>query len=149
MKRNIDLTNKVFLGICLTSWILFFTFIWDVENYWIGALWFLLSTGLTFPYVATTKKAIKVMTEDEPDNVIFSDEEIMDMLQKAKVDLDPEAFGEATGHLEFRNWRSPDWQECYEIAEKDEFNRKADKIIKEVSEACREIEKGDYDAPRV
>lgn len=149
MKKNIDLINKVFLGICLTNWILFLTFIWDVENYWIGALWSIMSIGLTFPYFATTKKAIKVMTEDEPDNVIFSDEEIMDMLQKAKVDLEPEAFGEATGHLEFRNWRSPDWQECYKIAEKDEFNREADKIIKEVSEACREIEKGDYDAPRV
>lgn len=149
MKKNIDIINKVFLGICLTNWILFFTFIWDIESYWIGALWFLLSTGLTFPYVATTKKAIKVMTEDEPDNVIFSDEEIMDMLQKAKVDLDPEAFGEATGHLEFRNWRSPDWQECYEIAEKDELDREVDKIVKEVSESRYEIGKGDYDAPRV
>ena len=145
MEKNIDLINKVFLGICLTNWILFFTFVWDVENYWIGALWFLLSIGLTFPYVATTKKAIKVMTEDEPDNVIFSDEEIMDMLQKAKVDLNPEAFGEATGHLEFRNWRSPDWQECYEIAEKDELDREVDKIVKEVSEACYRIGRGEAD----
>lgn len=115
MKKNIDLINKVFLGICLTSWILFFTFIWDVENYWIGALWFLLSTGLTFPYVATTQKAIKVMTEDEPEQFIeYIDEPV-------------------------------DWQECYEIAEKDEFNRKADKIIKEVSEACYRIGRGEAD----
>lgn len=149
MKKNIDLINKVFLRICLTNWILFFTFIWDVQSYWLSALWFVMSIGLTFPYVATTKKAIKVMIEDEPDNVIFSDEEIMDMLQKTKVDLDPEAFGEATGHLEFRNWRSPDWQECYEIAEKDELDREADIIIKEVSESRYEIGKGDYDAPRV
>lgn len=65
MTKNIDLINKVFLGICLTNWILFFTFIWDVNNYWLGALWFLLSIGLTFPYVATTKNAIKVMTEED------------------------------------------------------------------------------------
>lgn len=42
-----------------------------------------------------------------------------------------------------------DWQECYKIAEKDEFNREADRIIKEVSEACYEIGKGNYDAPRI
>lgn len=119
MKKNIDLINKVFLGICLTNWILFFTFIWDVNNYWLGALWFLLSIGLTFPYVATTKKAIKVMTEDEPEQFIeYIDEPV-------------------------------DWQECYKIAEKDEFNREVDKIVKEVSEACYEIGKGDYDAPRI
>lgn len=109
MKKNIDLINKVFLGICLTSWILFFTFIWDVESYWLGALWFLLSIGLTFPCVATTQKAIKVMTEDEPEQFIeYIDEPV-------------------------------DWQECYKIAEKDEFNREVDKIIKEVSEACYRI----------
>lgn len=115
MKKNIDFINKVCMGICLTSWILFFTFIWDVENYWIGALWFLLSTGLTFPYVATTKKAIKVMTEDEPEQFIeYIDEPV-------------------------------DWQECYKIAERDEFNRKADRIIKEVSEACYKIGRGESD----
>lgn len=104
MIKNIDLINKVFLGICLTSWILFFTFIWTVESYWIGALWFLLSIGLTFPYVVTTKKAIKVMTEDEPEQFIeYIDEPV-------------------------------DWKECYKIAERDEFNREADRIIKEVSE---------------
>ena len=119
MKKNIDLINKVFLGICLTSWVLFFSFIWYVESYWLGALWFLLSTGLTFPYVATTKKAIKVMTEEEPEQFVeYIDEPV-------------------------------DWQECYKIAEKDEFNRKAEKIIKEVSEACYKIGKGDYDAPRI
>lgn len=115
MTKNIDLINKVFLGICLTSWILFFTFIWDVDNYWIGALWFLLSIGLTFPYVVTTKKAIKVMTEEEPEKSIeYIDE-------------------------------PADWQECYKIAEKDEFNREADRIIKEVSEACYRIGRGEAD----
>lgn len=115
MRKNIDLINKVFLGICLTNWILFFTFIWDVKSYWLGALWFLLSIGLTFPYVATTKKAIKVMTEDEPEHFIeYIDEPV-------------------------------DWQECYKIAEKDEFNREADRIIKEVSEACYRIGRGEAD----
>lgn len=104
MRKNIDLINKVFLGISLTSWLLFFTFIWDVKSYWLGALWFILSICLTFPYVATTQKAIKVMTEDEPEHFIeYIDEPV-------------------------------DWQECYKIAEKDEFNREVDKIIKEVSE---------------
>lgn len=104
MKKNIDIINKVFLGISLTSWILFFTFIWDVKSYWLGALWFILSICLTFPYVATTKKAITVMTEDEPEHFIeYIDEPV-------------------------------DWQECYKIAEKDELNREVDKIIKEVSE---------------
>lgn len=140
MTKNIDLINKVFLGISLTSWILFFTFIWDVESYWLGALWFIMSIGLTFPYFATAPKAIKVMTEDEADNVIFSDGEIIEIY------LNLEAFGEATGHLEFRNWRSPDWQECYEIAEKDEFNREVDKIVKEVSESCYRIGRGEADA---
>ena len=139
MTKNIDLINKVFLGICLTNWLLFFTFIWDVKNYWLGALWFILSICLTFPYVATTKKAIKIMTEDEPDNVIFSDGEIIEIY------LNLEAFGEATGHLEFRNWRSPDWQECYEIAEKDELDREVDKIVKEVSESCYRIGRGEAD----
>lgn len=139
MTKNIDLINKVFLGICLTNWLLFFTFIWDVKNYWLSALWFILSICLTFPYVATTKKAIKIMTEDEPDNVIFSDGEIIEIY------LNLEAFGEATGHLEFRNWRSPDWQECYEIAEKDELDREVDKIVKEVSESCYRIGRGEAD----
>lgn len=115
MTKNIDLINKVFLGICLTNWILFFTFIWDVKSYWLGALWFLLSIGLTFPYVATTKKAIKVMTEDKPEQLVeYIDE-------------------------------PADWQECYKIAEKDEFNREADRIIKEVSEACYRIGRGETD----
>ena len=115
MKKNIDFINKVFLGICLTSWVLFFSFIWYVESYWLGALWFVASIGLTFPYVATTKKAIKVMTEDEPEQFI-------------------EYIDEPT-----------DWQECYKIAERDEFNRKADRIIKEVSEACYRIGRGESD----
>mgnify|MGYP007011005058 CR=1 FL=1 len=115
MTKNIDLINKVFLRICLTNWILFFTFIWDAKSYWLGALWFLLSIGLTFPYVATTQKAIKVMTEDEPEHFIeYIDEPV-------------------------------DWQECYKIAEKDELNREADRIIKEVSEACYRIGRGEAD----
>lgn len=115
MTKNIDLINKVFLGICLTNWILFFTFIWDVNNYWLGALWFIASIGLTFLYVATTKKAIKVMTEEEPEQLVeYIDEPV-------------------------------DWQECYKIAEKDEFNRKADRIIKEVSESCYRIGRGEAD----
>lgn len=115
MKKNIDLINKVFLGISLTSWILFFTFIWDVKSYWLGALWFILSICLTFPYVATTQKAIKVMTEDEPEQFIeYIDEPV-------------------------------DWQECYKIAERDEFNREADRIIKEVSESCYRIGRGEAD----
>lgn len=115
MKKNIDLINKVFLGICLTSWVLFFSFIWYVESYWLGALWFIASIGLTFLYVATTKKAIKVMTDDEPEQFIeYIDEPV-------------------------------DWQECYKIAEKDEFNRKADRIINEVSEACYRIGRGEAD----
>ena len=115
MEKNIDLINKVFLGICLTNWSLFFTFIWDVDSYWLGALWFIASIGLTFLYVATTKKAIKVMTEEEPEQFIeYIDEPV-------------------------------DWQECYKIAEKDEFNREADRIIKEVSEACYRIGRGEAD----
>lgn len=115
MKKNINIINKVFLGICLTNWILFFTFIWDVENYWIGAMWFIASIWLTFPYVATTKKAINVMTEDEPEQFI-------------------EYIDEPT-----------DWQECYKIAERDELDRKSEKIIKEVSESCYRIGRGESD----
>lgn len=115
MKKNIDLINKVFLGISLTSWLLFFTFIWDVKSYWLGALWFILSICLTFPYVATTKKAIQVMTEEEPEQFVeYIDE-------------------------------PADWQECYKVAERDEFNREADRIIKEVSESCYRIGRGEAD----
>lgn len=102
MKKNIDLINKVFLGICLTNWVLFFSFIWYVESYWLGALWFLLSIGLTFPYVATTKKAIKVMTEDEPEQLVeYIDE-------------------------------PADWQECYKVAKDSELDKEVDKIIEEL-----------------
>lgn len=102
MTKNIDLINKVFLGISLTSWILFFTFIWDVKSYWLGALWFLLSIGLTFPYVATTKKTIKVMTEDEPEQFIeYIDEPV-------------------------------DWQECYKVSKDSELDKEVDKIIEEL-----------------
>lgn len=119
MTKNIDLINKVFLGICLTSWILFFTFIWDVDNYWVAVIWFLTLIAITAGYVLTKPSSIKVMTEEEPEQSIeYIDE-------------------------------PADWQECYEIAEKDELDREADKIIKEVSEACCEIGKGDYDAPRI
>ena len=115
MTKNIDFINKVCMGICLTSWVLFYSFILYVESYWLGALWFIASIGLTFLYVATTKKAIKVMTEDEPEQFIeYIDEPV-------------------------------DWQECYKIAEKDEFNRKADRIIKEVSEECYRIGRGESD----
>ena len=115
MTKNIDFINKVCMGICLTSWVLFFSFIWYVESYWLGAVWLIASIGLTFPYVATTKKAIKVMTEEEPEQFIeYIDEPV-------------------------------DWQECYKIAEKDELDRKAEKIIKEVSEACYRIGRGESD----
>lgn len=143
------LINRALFILTIIAWTAFFLEIWNVTNYWAGVAIIFGLLVITAGYILTKPSSIKAMTEDEPDNVNFSDEEIMDMLQKTKVDLDPEAFGEATGHLEFRNWRSPDWQECYEIAEKDELDREANKIIKEVSEACREIEKGDYDAPRV
>lgn len=139
------LINRTLLALTLIGWVLFFGSVWGISNYWVVAIWFLTMIAITAGYVLTKPSSIKAMTEEEPDNVIFSDEEIMDMLQKTKVDLDPEAFGEATGHLEFRNWRSPDWQECYEIAEKDEFNREADRIIKEVSEACYRIGRGESD----
>lgn len=104
MTKNIDLINKVFLGICLTNWILFFTFIWDVDNYWLGALWFLLSIGLTFLYVATTKKAIKVMTEEEPEHFIE--------------------------HIN----KPDDWQDCYKVAKSNNLDKEVDKIIKELKE---------------
>ena len=38
-----------------------------------------------------------------------------------------------------------DWQECYKIAEKDELDRKAEKVIKEVSEDCYKIGRGESD----
>lgn len=141
------LINRALFILTIIAWTAFFLEIWNVTNYWAGVAIIFGLLFITAGYVLTKPSSIKAMTEEEPDDVIFSNGEIMDMLQKTKVGLDPEAFGEATGHLEFRNWRSPDWQECYEIAEKDEFNRKAEKIIKEVSEACYEIGKRDYDAP--
>lgn len=139
------LINCTLLAFTIIGWFLFFISVWEMTNYWIAVIWFLTLIAITAGYVLTKPSSIKVMTEEEPDNVIFSDEEIMDMLQKAKVDLEPEAFGEATEYLKFRNWRSPDWQECYEIAEKDELDREADKIIKEVSEACYRIGRGETD----
>lgn len=102
MRKNIDLINKVFLGISLTSWLLFFTFIWDVKSYCLGALWFVASIGLTFPYVATTKKAIKVMAEEEPEQFI----EYIDELA--------------------------DWQECYKVAKDSELDKEVDKIIEKL-----------------
>ena len=143
------LINRALFILTIIAWTAFFLEIWNVTNYWAGVAIIFGLLVITAGYVLTKPSSIKVMTEDEPDDVIFSDEGIMDMLQKAKVDLDPEAFGEATGHLEFRNWRSPDWQKCYEIAEKDELDREVDKIVKEVSESRYEIGRGDYDAPRI
>lgn len=143
------LINRALFILTIIAWTAFFLEIWNVKNYWVGVAIIIGLLILTAAYVLTKPSSFTTMTKDEPDDVIFSDEEIMDMLQKAKVASDLKAFGEATGHLEFRNWRSPDWQECYKIAERDEFNREADRIIKEVSEACYEIGKGNYDAPRI
>lgn len=109
------LINRALFILTIIAWTTFLLEIWNVTNYWLGALWFLISIGLTFLYVVTTKKAIKVMTEDEPEQFIeYIDE-------------------------------PADWQECYKIAERDEFNREADRIIKEVSEACYRIGRGEAD----
>lgn len=133
------LINRTLLALTLIGWFLFFISVWEMTNYWAVTIWFLTMIAITAGYVLTKPSSIKTMTEDEPDNVIFSDGEIIEIY------LNLEAFGEATEHLKFRNWRSPDWQECYEIAEKDELDREADKIIKEVSESCYRIGRGEAD----
>ena len=54
------------------------------------------------------------------------------------TDDEPEQF---IGYID----EPADWQECYKIAERDEFNREADRIIKEVSESCYRIGRGEAD----
>lgn len=137
------LINRVLFILTIVAWTAFFLEIWNVTNYWAGVAIIIGLLILTAAYVLTKPSSFTTMTKDEPDDVIFSDEEIMDMLQKTKVDLDPEAFGEATGHLEFRNWRSPGWQECYEIAEDKELEHKVNEIIENVRK------RRENDAPRI
>lgn len=109
------LINSTLLALTIIGWFLFFISIWEMTNYWIAVIWFLTLIAITAGYVLTKASSIKVMTEEEPEQFI----EYID--------------------------EPADWQECYKIAEKDEFNRKADKIIKEVSEACYRIGRGEAD----
>lgn len=113
------LINRALFILTIIAWTAFFLEIWNVTNYWAGVAIIFGLLFITAGYLLTKPSSIKVMTEDEPEQSIEYIDEPVD------------------------------WQECYKIAERDEFNRKAEKIIKEVSEACYEIGKGDYDAPRI
>lgn len=109
------LINRTLLALTLIGWVLFFGSVWGISNYWVVAIWFLTMIAITAGYVLTKPSSIKAMTEEKPKQSI----EYID--------------------------EPADWQECYEIAEKDEFDREADKIIKEVSEACYRIGRGEAD----
>lgn len=113
------LINRALFILTIIAWTAFFLEIWNVTNYWAGVAIIFGLLFITAGYVLTKPSSIKVMTEEEPEQFIEYIEEPVD------------------------------WQECYKIAEKDELDRKAEKIIKEVSEACYKIGKGDYDAPRI
>lgn len=109
------LINSTLLALTLCGWFLFFISVWGINSYWAVAIWFLTMIAITAGYVLTKPSSIKTMTEEEPEQFIEYIDEPVD------------------------------WQECYEIAEKDEFNRKADRIIKEVSESCYRIGRGEAD----
>ena len=109
------LINGTLLALTIIGWFLFFISVWEVTNYWAAVIWFLTLIAITVGYALTKPSSIKVMTEEEPEQSIEYIDEPVD------------------------------WQECYEIAEKDEFNREADRIIKEVSEACYRIGRGEAD----
>lgn len=109
------LINSTLLALTIIGWFLFFISVWEVTNYWVAVIWFLTLIAITAGYILTKPSSIKAMTEEEPEQSI----EYID--------------------------EPADWQECYKIAEKDEFNREADRIIKEVSEACYRIGRGETD----
>lgn len=113
------LINRVLFILTIVAWTAFFLEIWNVTNYWVGVAIILGLLVITAGYVLTKPSSIKTMTKDEPEQFV----EYID--------------------------EPADWQECYKVAERDEFNREADRIIKEVSKACYEIGKGNYDAPRI
>lgn len=109
------LINSTLLALTIIGWFLFFISVWEMTNYWVAVIWFLTLIAITAGYVLTKPSSIKVMAEEEPEQSIEYIDEPVD------------------------------WQECYEIAEKDEFDREADRIIKEVSEACYRIGRGETD----
>lgn len=109
------LINSTLLALTIIGWFLFFISIWEMTNYWVAVIWFLTLIAITAGYLLTKPSSIKVMTEEEPEKSIKYIDEPVD------------------------------WQECYKIAEKDEFDREADRIIKEVSEACYRIGRGEAD----
>lgn len=109
------LINSTLLALTIIGWYLFFILVWEITNYWAAVIWFLTLIAITAGYVLTKPSSIKVMTEEEPEQFIEYIDEPVD------------------------------WQECYKIAEKDELDRKVEKIIKEVSEACYRIGRGETD----
>lgn len=109
------LINCTLLAFTIIGWFLFFISVWEIPNYWAAVIWFLTLIAITAGFVLTRPSSIKVMTEEDPEQSI----EYID--------------------------EPADWQECYKIAEKDEFDREADRIIKEVSEACYRIGRGEAD----
>lgn len=94
------LINSTLLSLTIIGWCLFFISVWEITNYWAAVIWFLTLIAITAGYVLTKPSSIKVMTEEEPEQFIEYIEE------------------------------PADWQECYKIAERDKFNREADRIIK-------------------
>lgn len=109
------LINSTLLALTLVGWFLFFISVWEMSSYWVVAIWFLTMIVITAGYVLTKPSSIKTMIEEEPEQLV----EYID--------------------------EPADWQECYKIAERDEFNREADRIIKEVSESCYRIGRGEAD----
>ena len=109
------LINRALFILTIIAWTAFFLEIWNVTNYWACVAIIFGLLVITAGYVLTKPSSIKVMTEDEPEQFIEYIDEPVN------------------------------WQECYKIAEKDEFNRKTEKIIKEVSEACYKIGRGEKD----
>ena len=109
------LINSTLLALTIIGWFLFFISVWEMTNYWVVVIWFLTLIAITAGYVLTKPSSIKVKTEEEPEKSVEYIDEPVD------------------------------WEECYKIAEKDEFNREADRIIKEVSEACYRIGRGEAD----
>ena len=109
------LINSTLLAFTIIGWFLFFISVWKMTNYWATVIWLLTLIAITAGFVLTTPSSIKVMTEEEPEQLVeYIDEPV-------------------------------DWQECYKIAEKDELDREADRIIKEVSESRYRIDRGEAD----
>ncbi|WP_290911388.1 hypothetical protein [Eubacterium sp.] len=96
------LINSTLLAFTIIGWFLFFISVWKMTNYWATVIWLLTLIAITAGFVLTTPSSIKVMTEDESEQLVeYIDE-------------------------------PADWQECYKVAKDSELDKEVDKIIEEL-----------------